>query len=119
MSGFALADHGAIDGHAMRNHISDLQGDHMAATQLAVDGSIEHSQIPDALLNLKFDPDRPDVLSNSEQISFPLFHGVRCASSGFPNGPLGTFVSSVCRGASAYVALSWWPLRSGFRAFRA
>ena len=37
MSGFALADHGAIDGHAMRGYIFDLQADHMAAAQLAVD----------------------------------------------------------------------------------
>ena len=33
MSGFALADHGAIDGHAMRDHIFDLKADHMAAAQ--------------------------------------------------------------------------------------
>jgi len=29
MSGFALADHGASDGHAMRVYIFDLQADDM------------------------------------------------------------------------------------------
>jgi hypothetical protein len=38
MSGFPLADHGAIDGHAMWGHIFNLQADHIAAAQLAVDG---------------------------------------------------------------------------------
>jgi hypothetical protein len=35
MFGFALADHSAIDGHAMRGHIFDLQADHTAAKSLA------------------------------------------------------------------------------------
>jgi hypothetical protein len=34
MSGFPLADRGAIDGHAVRRHIFDLQADHIAAAQL-------------------------------------------------------------------------------------
>ena len=38
MSGFPLADRGAIDGHAVRGHTFDLQADHIAAAQLAVDG---------------------------------------------------------------------------------
>jgi hypothetical protein len=34
MSGFALADRGAIDGRTTRGRIFDLQADHMAAAQL-------------------------------------------------------------------------------------
>jgi MTH538 TIR-like domain (DUF1863) len=34
---FALAHHGAMDGHCMRGHIFDVQADHMAAAQFAVD----------------------------------------------------------------------------------
>ena len=54
VSGFALADHGAIDGHAMRGHIFDLQADHMAAELLAFDGSIRHGQMADALVVWRF-----------------------------------------------------------------
>jgi len=83
MSGFSLADHGAIDGHTMWGDIFNLQADHIAAAQLAVDGQIEHGQISGALLHLKLGPDRPDVLSGGfEPINFPLFHGIW---RGFPD----------------------------------
>jgi hypothetical protein len=37
MFGFPLADHGAIDGHAMRGHIFNLPPDHIAAAKLLSD----------------------------------------------------------------------------------
>jgi hypothetical protein len=81
------------------------------------------AQIPGALLHLKRGLDRPDVLilvlrGDFEPISFPLFHGVRRASSGFPNGPLGMLVSSVCRGRQHMSPSAGGHLQSGFGAFR-
>jgi hypothetical protein len=49
-------------GIAIRSNILDLKSDNIAASQLAVDGQIEHRQIADPLLDLELGPDRPDVL---------------------------------------------------------
>jgi hypothetical protein len=75
----------------------------MAAAQLAVDGLIEHGQIPDALLHLKPDPDRPDVLRSQWLLragQLPLYFMGFDPRSGFPNGPLGVFVSQLAEGVS-------------------
>jgi hypothetical protein len=45
MSGFRLADAGAIDGDTVQGHIFDRQTDHIAPASLAVDGQIEHGQV--------------------------------------------------------------------------
>jgi hypothetical protein len=46
---------------AIRSNILDLQGNDVATAQFAVDGQIEHGQIPRSLVDLEFGPDRPDV----------------------------------------------------------
>ena len=73
MSGFSLPHGGAIDGHTMRGHIFNLQADHIAAGQLAVDGQIEHGQIAGALLHLKLGPDRPNVLGSQRGLRADQF----------------------------------------------
>jgi hypothetical protein len=45
MSGFPLTDGSAINGDPMRSHILDLEADDIAASELAVDGKIEHGKI--------------------------------------------------------------------------
>ena len=54
-----------------------------------------------------------------EPISFPLYHGVRRASSGFTNSPLGMLVSSVCSGRQHMSPSAGGHLQPGFGAFRA
>jgi hypothetical protein len=46
----------------MLGHIFNLQADHIAATQLVVDGWIEHGRGSGALLRPKLGRGRPDVL---------------------------------------------------------
>ncbi len=41
---------------------SDAQGDEVAATEFAVQGKVEQGKFTGALLHLKVDPKRPDVL---------------------------------------------------------
>jgi hypothetical protein len=118
MSGFALADHGAIDGDTMRGQIFDLQADHMAAAQLAVDVWIEHGQIPGARLHLKRGLDRPDVLGppwglRADQFPFISWGSTRV--SWFSEWSI-KYVRLLClQGASAYVAFSRRPLAVRFR----
>jgi hypothetical protein len=42
MSGFLLTDSGAINSDSMPGHILDLEAEDIAASELAVDGEIEH-----------------------------------------------------------------------------
>jgi hypothetical protein len=56
-----LANGRLIDGVAIRSHVFDSDGDDIAASQLAVDGKIEHRQSAGSLLDLELGPDRPNV----------------------------------------------------------
>jgi hypothetical protein len=44
------------------HHIADLQFDKVAATQLAIDGEVEHGQIADALFKIESNLDCTDSL---------------------------------------------------------
>jgi hypothetical protein len=44
------------------HHIADLQFDKVAATQLAIDGEVEHGQVADAVFEIESNPDCPDLL---------------------------------------------------------
>jgi hypothetical protein len=44
------------------SNVLDLEGDDIAAAQLAVDGHIEQRQIADSFLDLQLGADRPDML---------------------------------------------------------
>jgi hypothetical protein len=60
-SGLFLAYGRPIDGIAIRRNVLDLKSDDIAASELAVDGQIEHGQITRSLLDLELGPDRPNV----------------------------------------------------------
>jgi hypothetical protein len=57
-----LSDRGPIDCISTRSDIVDLEGDNIAATQLAIDSQIKHCQVARPALYLQLGPDRPDVL---------------------------------------------------------
>jgi hypothetical protein len=59
--GLFLAYGRSIAGITIRCNVLDLESDDIAASQLAVDGQIEHRQITRSLLDLELGPDRPDV----------------------------------------------------------
>ena len=60
--GFLLPNRRAIRRVSACGDVLDPDGDHITSTKLAVDCQIEHGQIASAALDLKFRPDRPDVL---------------------------------------------------------
>ena len=64
MSDFLLSDGGVSNDKPMRGNIFDLKADKVAATQLAIDGEVKHREVADAPLDLKFGPDRPNVLGS-------------------------------------------------------
>lgn len=84
MSSFSLTDGGAINGDPIRSHILDLEADDIAASELAVDGKIEHGKIACSALDLQLGPDRPDVLRPQRRFGaeqFALIPRVRLAPS--------------------------------------
>jgi hypothetical protein len=60
--GLFLAYGRSIARITIRRNVFDLESDDIAASQLAVDGQIEHREIARSLLDLELGPDRPDVL---------------------------------------------------------
>lgn len=67
MSGFPLADGGTINGDPVRSHILNLEADDIAASELTVDGKIEHGKIACSALDLQLGPDRPDMLRSQRR----------------------------------------------------
>src|SRR5215469_16003833 len=61
LAGLLPAHRGAIDGMSVRRNIFHLQADDVAASQLAIDGQIEHREIACSSLDLQFAPNRPNV----------------------------------------------------------
>ena len=62
MSGFPLADGRAGDGKPVRGDILDLQTEEIAASELAVDCEVEHGEVAEAMIDLQFGSDRPNLL---------------------------------------------------------
>jgi hypothetical protein len=52
-----LSDRGPIDCISTRSDILDLEGDNIAATQLAIDSQIKHCQVARPALYLQLGPD--------------------------------------------------------------
>jgi hypothetical protein len=61
LTGLFLSDRGPINCVSTRRNILDFEGDDIAATQLAIDGQIEHRQVACPSLDLQLGPDRPYV----------------------------------------------------------
>jgi hypothetical protein len=57
-----LDDGGAVSNPAAGANIVDLQPHEVAASELAIDGEIEQSEVARSVLQLKPHPDRPNVL---------------------------------------------------------
>jgi hypothetical protein len=64
MSGFLLADGCPIDCDAVRRHVLNREADDITASQLAVDGKIEHCQVSNATLDLELGPYQPDIFGS-------------------------------------------------------
>ena len=62
LPGLLLPHRRPIDCIPVRCNILDLEGNDIAATQLAVDGQIEHRQVAGSPLDLQLGSDRPNVL---------------------------------------------------------
>jgi hypothetical protein len=80
LAGLLLAHRRAIDGMPMRCHIFRLQADDVAASQLAIDGQIEHRKIAYSSVDLQLAPNRPNVFGPKRRfapVSLPLFQGSR------------------------------------------
>jgi hypothetical protein len=57
-----LHHQGAGDGMATMRHVADLQSDKVTASELAVDGEVEHCQLADAMFKVEPNPEGPDFL---------------------------------------------------------
>src|SRR6516162_10792585 len=68
LGGLLLAHCRAIDGMSVRCHIFHLQADDVAASQLAVDGQIEHREIAGSSLDLQLAPNRPNVFGTKRRL---------------------------------------------------
>ena len=64
-----LAHLRTIDGMSVRCHILHLQADDVAASQLTIDGQIEHREIACSPLDLQFAPNRPNVFGAKRRLS--------------------------------------------------
>jgi hypothetical protein len=73
MSGFPLTDGSAINGDPMRGHILDLEAHDIAASELAVDGKIKHSEFACSALELQLGPDCPDMLRSQRGLGAEQF----------------------------------------------
>src|SRR6516225_8761674 len=83
LAGLPLAHGRAIDGMSVRCHIFHLEADDVAASQLTIDGQIEHREIACSPLDLQFAPNRPNVFGAKRRLrpcQFALIPGfaARC-----------------------------------------
>jgi hypothetical protein len=70
----------ALDRISVWSNVLDLEGDNIAAAQLAVDGEVEQRQVALAVCDLKYGTNRPDVFWRSgglAPINLPLFQAAR------------------------------------------
>jgi hypothetical protein len=62
LAGLLLPDSCPIEGVSTGGNILDLEGDNIATAQFAIDGKIEHGQVPRLSFDLELRPDGPDML---------------------------------------------------------
>src|SRR5437764_14727095 len=67
--GFLLPHGGTVDRIAVRCNVFDLEGNDIAASQLAIDGQIEHGKVTDPSLDQQSGSDRPNVLWSERRFS--------------------------------------------------
>src|SRR6516225_4415493 len=82
LAGLLLAHRRAIDGVSVRRHIH-LEADDVAASQLAIDGQIEHREIAHSSFDLQFVPNRPNVFGPKRRLcacQFALIPGLAARS---------------------------------------
>src|SRR6516162_6858632 len=68
LTGLLLAHRRAIDGMSVRRHIFYLEADDVAASQLAIDGQIEHREIACSSLDLQVASNRPNVFGPKRRL---------------------------------------------------
>src|ERR1700730_1533810 len=70
---------GVCERISARGNVFDLHRDDIAASQLAINGEIEHCQLARSPFDSKLRPNGPRLANSGgfAPISFPLFHGVR------------------------------------------
>src|SRR6516165_6641175 len=64
LASLLLAHRCAIDGMSVRRHIFHLEADNVAASQLAIDGQIEHREVARSSFDLQLAPNRPNVFGS-------------------------------------------------------
>src|SRR5215472_15422213 len=83
LAGLLLTHGRAIDGMSVRCHIFHLQADDVAASQLTIDGQIEHRKIACSPLDLQLAPNRPNVFGTKRRLrpcQFALIPGFAARS---------------------------------------
>src|SRR5438552_2471014 len=73
MSGFLLAHRCAIDGKTVWGNVFDFEADNITASELAIDGKVKHCEVARSPFDLKFGPDRPDVLGTKRRLCADQF----------------------------------------------
>ena len=68
MSGFLLAHHCAIDGKTVWSNVLDFEADNITASELAIDSKVKHCEVACSPFDLKFGPDRRDVLATKRRL---------------------------------------------------
>jgi hypothetical protein len=71
-AGFLLDDHAAFPKHTACEQIANPKGYDIAASQFAVQGHVEQSQITEAALNLQSDTDAPNMHWSERKFSAGL-----------------------------------------------
>src|SRR5215469_332606 len=62
LTGLLLPDRRPIEGVSTGGNILDPEGNNIATAQFAIDGKIEHGQVPGLSFDLEFRSDGPDML---------------------------------------------------------
>src|SRR6516162_9900823 len=68
LAGLLLAHCRAIGGMSVRRHIFHLEADNVAASQLAIDGQIEHREVARSSFDLQLASNRPNVFGTKRRL---------------------------------------------------
>jgi hypothetical protein len=73
LAGLLLADGRTIDSVTMRSKVLHFQADNVTASELAIDGEIEHGQVARSPRDLQLGANRPDVLRPERRLGADQF----------------------------------------------